>query len=224
MTITIHAVSGAPRPWRVLLGLAFKGLDYDIRYLEASKGEHKSPEFLTLNPRGTVPVMEDGDIVIRDSVAGLAWLDKAYPETPIFGHTPAEAADIWQTTMECCDYLRAASNSLLFPILVENKPLPAEGTEDRTALEAAAAAMHAEFGFLEKLLDGRDYLAGDAPTAADAVAFPEIRLVTRAIERKPDIMATLGFGGPKLQYPALAAWKARVGALPGVDKTMPRHW
>ncbi len=224
MKITIHTVSGAPRGWRVLLGLAFKGLDFETRYLEASKQEHKSPEFLKLNPRGTVPVLVDTGTVIRDSIASLAWLDRAYPEKPLFGHTPGEGAIIWQTTMECSDYLRAAANDLLFPILVENKPLPAHGSDDLVTLENAAEAMHAELKFLEGLLENQFFLAGEKPTAADAIAFPEVRLVGRAIDTKTEIMEALGFSDMGSRYPRIKAWKARTGALPGVEKTMPRHW
>lgn len=224
MTIIVHAISGAPRAWRVLLGLTFKGLDFDIRYLEASKGEHKAPEFLKLNPRGTVPVLEDGETIVRDSIGSLAWLDRAYPEKPLFGHTPNAAAKIWQLTTECCDYLRAAGNSLLFPILVEGKPLPASGSPDRAALETAATAMQAECLFLETQLGKSPYLAGNNPSAADAVAFPEMRLVERAVDTKPDIMRALGFDNMDTRYPHIADWKSRISALPGFEKTLPRHW
>ena len=37
----IYTISGAPRPWRVLLGLTFKELDYEIHYLQVSRREHK---------------------------------------------------------------------------------------------------------------------------------------------------------------------------------------
>lgn len=224
MTITIHTVSGAPRGWRVLLGLAFKGLEYDIRYLEASKGEHKAPEFLKLNPRGTVPVLEDGDILVRDSVGALAWLDRTYPEKPLFGSTKQEAAAVWQTTLECCDYLRDAANSLLFPILVEGKPLPDDGTQERDTLNTAAESMHRELTFLEGLLENGLFLVGSAPSAADAVAYPEVRILGRAIDTKPEIMKALGFSDMGSLYPRIKAWKARIGALPGFEKTLPRHW
>lgn len=224
MTLTLHTISGAPRGWRVLLGLTFKSLDYETRYLEASKGEHKAPKFLKLNPRGTVPVLEVGNLVLRDSIGILAWLDRQHPEIPLFGETADEAALIWQITMECCDYLRAAGQSLLFPILVLHQPLPLENSPERAALKAASEAMHAECRFLENLLNGRSYLAGDCPSAADAVAFPEVRLVQRAVETKPDHMTVLGFDYRPDLYPRVAEWTARVGALKNVDKTLPRHW
>ncbi len=224
MTLTVHTISGAPRPWRVLLGLTFKGLNYETHYLEASKAEHKAPAFLILNPRGKVPVLETGELILRDSIGILAWLDRQYPDRPLFGVTADEAARIWQVTMECCDYLRAAGQSLLFPILVLNEPLPAPDSEEMAALTTAGEAMHAECRFLETLLDGDSYLGGQHPSAADAVAFPEIRLIQRGLERKPDHMAAVGFDNTAELYPRVADWKDRVGALEGVDKTLPIHW
>lgn len=224
MPLKLHTISGAPRPWRVLLGLTFKGLEYETHYLEGSKRQHKAPEFLKLNPRGTVPVLETGNLILRDSIGILAWLDRRYTENPLFGETANEAALIWQITLECCDYLRAAGQSLLFPILVLNVPLPANNSDEMAELKAASEAMHAECRFLENLLDGRPYLAGNRPSAADAVAFPEIRLIQRAVERKPDHMTALGFENPPELYPRVSEWKARVGALKGVHKTLPIHW
>lgn len=224
MTITVHTISGAPRGWRVLIGLALKGLEYDTRILQLSKRDHRSPEFLALNPRGTVPVVEADGLVLRDSIGTLAWLDRRYPERPLFGDTPEKAAEIWQTALECSDYLRDAGQHLLGPVLVGGRPLPKEGSDERNALNAAAEAMHAECRWLEDKLSGAAFLAGNNPTAADAVAFPEIRLVQRAVETKPEIMTPLGFGDPPSLYPNVADWKDRIAALPGIDTTMPPHW
>ncbi len=75
--------------------------------------------------------------------------------------------------------------------------------------------MHAECRYLEELLDGQAYLAGERPSAAEPIVFPEIRLVPRAMERKPEIMTALDFDRLADRYPRLAAWEERVG----VDKT-----
>ena len=224
MTITVYSISGAPRPWRVLLALAFKGLDFTIHHLKASKREHKAPEFLKLNPRGTVPVLDDDGTVLRDSIAALAWLDRRYPEMPLFGTTPDDAAAIWQITMDCSAYLRQAIDGLLRRPLVLGEPLPDAGTAERDDWEAAGEALHAECRQLEVLLMDEPYLGGRGASAADAVAFPEIRLIQRAADTKPDLMAALGFGACDDLYPQLAAWKARISALPGVDQTFPYHW
>lgn len=218
MTITVYSVSGAPRPWRVLLGLTFKSLDFNIHLLEVSKGALKSEEFLAINPRGTVPVFVDGDTIIRDSIASLIWLDQAYPNKPLFGNTVKETAEILQMSFELGDYLRTAQDNLVRPILFA-------GADKATPqLLESADSMTFELNKLEQRLEKTTFLMGEKPSAADAVAFPEIRIIQRVAETKPDIMKQLGFDQLGTAFPSLEAWKKRIEQLPGVDKTFPKHW
>lgn len=218
MAITVYTISGAPRPWRVLLGLCFKGLPFETITLKASDGEHKAKDFLSVNPRGTVPVLVDGTVTIRDSLAALAWLDRSYPEPPIFGSTADQAGQVWQQTTEYADYLRAAVNQVLTPVFFANlKAAPPE-------LITAAYELKVELAGLETALLGRPFLAGAQPSAADAVAFPEVRLLQRASDTKPDIMERIGLLDFYRQFPRLGGWAARIEALPGYEHSQPQHW
>lgn len=218
MTIRVYTISGAPRPWRVLLGLAFKRLPFDTVVLKASEGEHKTQKFLSLNPRGTVPVMVDGAVTIRDSIAALSWLDRAYPDPLLFGRTPDEAASIWHHTTEVSDYLRAAVDAVLTPIFFHN------ATIATPELLRAAYTAKVELAALENLLRVGPYLAGAAPSAIDAVAFPEVRLLQRAVDTKSDVMKAIGLHDLYKQFPRLGAWVTRIEALPGYEQTQPQHW
>ena len=218
MMITVHTISGAPLPWRLLLGLCFKGLQFETITLKASDGEHKSKKFLALNPRGTVPVLQDGQITVRDSVAALAWLDRAYPDTPLFGQEPAQAARIWQSTMELANYLRAVIDRLLTPIFFEGA-----ATATPKLLTSAYDAK-VELAGLETALQRAPFLAGATPGASDAVAYPEVRLLQRASDTAPGIMAELGLTDFYEQFPQIGAWVARIEALPGYENTKPQHW
>ncbi len=224
MNLTLYTVSGTPKGWRVLMGLALKRLDYDVHYLEASKREHKAPEFLRINPRGEVPVLDAGGLIIRESIAILAWLDRQFAEKPLFGETPEEAARIWELAMECSDKLRGATNDLLYPILVENIEMPAPNSERMIELQAVSESMHAECRYLNGLLGDQSFLCGKRPSAAEAVTFPEIRLLQRALERKSELMSVLGFDKLTGRYPSLFDWSDRVASLRGVDRTLPIHW
>lgn len=224
MSILVHAVSGAPIPWRVLCGLAFKGLRYEINYLQASKGEHKSPEFLKLNPRGTIPVLESDGIILRDSIAMLAWLDDQYPELPLFGDRPAHSARIWQATMETAEYLRAAQHAVFAPIFLQGKSMQSLTGAERDDALAKVKSYREELTRLEQLLDEDPFMAGVNVSAADAVAFPEIRTMQRAFETKLDDMVALGLANLEVEFPKLKAWKERVEELPGMAKTLPPHW
>ncbi|MEM8617963.1 MAG: glutathione S-transferase family protein [Pseudomonadota bacterium] len=218
MSLKIWTVSGAPSPWRVTLGMAFKGLDYDVTLLSAAQREHKSEAYLTLNPRGTLPTVKDGDTTLTQSVAILAWLDREYPATPLFGETPQEAGLIWQRTMEIFDYLPDATSSVLSPIFSEGAD---KATDD---LKNASERLRSELSNLAGILADNPFLSGTRPRAADAVAFPHVRLIQRAMETKPLIMQALDLSDLAALSTDLAGWVQRIEALPNVAATFPPHW
>lgn len=224
MQITVYSISGAPRAWRVLLGLTFKDIDYDMHLLQASKSEHKAPEYLALNPRGTVPTLVADDLILRDSLGALAWLDRQFPTHPLFGATPEMAANIWQIVLESNDYLRDATNDVLFPLLVQGLPYPPPDSEEGVATSTAVEKLKDECQQLENLLIGQMFLASDTPSAADAVCFPEIRLIERAVDTKFEDMQAYGMANFAEEYPNLEAWKTRISQIPGYQKTTPAHW
>jgi glutathione S-transferase len=218
MTYEVYSISGAPRPWRVMLGFVAKGIVFGIRNLEASKQEHKAPDFLALNPRGRVPVLKNGDFVLSESIAILSYLDKLHPGLPLFGATAEEHARIWQLVCESEDYCRKGNSALLGPIFFRGQN---ETNED---VRNGATTVHGEFKRLEGLLERSRFLCAERMTAADCVCFPEVRLVIRATERFPEIMQRLEFHPFDIKYPRLSAWVVRIEALPGYEKTYPPHW
>lgn len=218
MTMIVYTVSGSPRGWRALLGLTFKRLDFEIHNLNLSAREHKSEPYLTLNPRGTVPTLVAGDCTITDSLGILAWLDHVHPERPLFGRDAKEMAAVWSATRDATTYLRTAHNRLFLPIFFQG------ASEATRELQAAAEALKSELARLENDLKEGPFLVGDHPTAVDAICYPEIRLIQRAVETSPDLMAALGFSEPMTAYPRIADWKKKVEAVEGFDKTLPPHW
>ena len=91
-------------------------------------------------------------------------------------------------------------------------------------MQSAGESLHAECSFLEKTLAGQHYLCGDRPSAAEAVAFPDVRLIQRALDRRPDVMKTLGFDDAAGRYPYLFDWMRRLESMDGMANTLPYHW
>ncbi len=116
MAIELYWGSGSPFAWRVMLTLEVKGLKYESKLLEFSKGEHKTPAYLRLNPRGKVPTLKDGEFVVYESIAIMAYLDRKYPDPPLFGKTAEEAGLIWRAICECESYLVSAGDKVVRPI------------------------------------------------------------------------------------------------------------
>ena len=113
MAIDLYWGSGSPNSWRVMLALEHKRLAYVSHLLQLSRQDQKSPQMLAMNPRGRVPVLKDGDYVVFESVAVLYYLDLKYPEPPLFGRSPEEAAVIMRVISRrmCGNWVRGTTPS-----------------------------------------------------------------------------------------------------------------
>jgi glutathione S-transferase len=220
-TLTFYWGSGSPYAWRAMLGLELKGLTYTSKILQFSKGEHKSPEVLALNPRGKVPVLVHGDVVVYESTAVLAYLDRAFPEPPLFGTTPAEAALVWRLWSEHDAYLVPLGSRVTRPLFFGGAETVAEKADD---IRAAADELHGELARLETRLTDGPWVAGRAVSAADAAYFVSLQQLLRAAGKPTAPPLALGLLPLGERYPKLAAWAERFSALPGVDRTWPPHW
>jgi glutathione S-transferase len=68
LTVLGHPASTCTR--RVLLTAAEKGVDVEVKPIDLSKGEHKSPEYISKHhPFGVIPVLYDGDFKLYESRA-----------------------------------------------------------------------------------------------------------------------------------------------------------
>lgn len=223
MSITVYNISGSPMGWRVLLGLAFKGLDYDVVYLNGSENEHRLDAFLRINPHGKVPVLEHKGAHHRESLSILGWLDEQFPERPLFGKTTREIHAVWSSAARFSDYLLKSTNDVVFPVFGGADSSPKAAGEP-TALDLAGRLLGTELAVLEHSLSNGPFLCGDTPTAADAVAFPEIGRIMRAVQTRSGSMSALGLGDFDRKFPRTALWRDRIAALPGHAKTVPPHW
>lgn len=68
------------RSMMVLAMLHELGEPFEIVPVDLQKGEHKSPDFLALNPMGKIPVLADGDVVVTEVPAILTYLADKYPK------------------------------------------------------------------------------------------------------------------------------------------------
>jgi glutathione S-transferase len=211
-------VSGSPFAWRVLLTLEVKRLSYTSRLLEASKGDLKKPEYLKLNPRGKVPTLKDGEVVLGESLAIMAYLDRKHPAVPLFGVNAEETAHIWQLISEYFSYLDGPANRIIAPIYF------GKISEKREDIRAAVPATHAELERFERVLRGSSWFGGETICAADIAIYPFIKSLLRAASKETAAPLDLGLLPFDARYPRLAAWMQHVERIPGYEKTYPPHW
>ena len=218
MAMELYWGSGSPFAWRVMLTLAVKGLPYESKLLEFSKGEHKTPAYLRLNPRGKVPTLKDGDFVIYESIAIMAYLDRKYPEPPLFGTTPQEAGSIWQTISECESYFVSASDKVIRPVFF------GKGLENVEGIQQAAESIRAELYAIDARLGRSNWMVGAQISAADIVIFPAVQLLLRAASKEAAQPFNLGLMPLSQTYPNIARWVRHIENLPGYERTYPPHW
>jgi len=210
--------SGSGPSWRVLLAAEIKKIPYESKLLSFQKGEHKSAEMLAVNPRGKVPAMRDGSFTLYESLAILSYLDEKYPEPTIFGKTAEERATTWRSVMELESYLGPAATKVTRPILFNQL------AEKEAEVREGRAGLHDELAKLETALTTHAFLLRDQISAADLTAFPIVMAILRAANKESAKPFDLGLTPLDARYPKLAAWKAKIEALPNYDRTFPPHW
>lgn len=218
MTIELWWGSGSPYSWRALLALELKRVPYVSHQVQFAKQEHRSPELLAMNPRGRVPVLKDGDYVCFESLAILHYLDRKYPEPPLFGRTAEECGTINRVINEYEWYAEEHIQKLIYVILFQGL----DGRKEE--VERAMQHVTNEARTIEKRLASSAWLVGEQVSAADIVVFPGIQILLRALERR-DAHELRGRLLPiEANFPAIAQWIKRIEALPGFDRTYPPHW
>ena len=218
MALKIYWGSGSPFAWRVMLTLEVKRLPYESRLLEFSKEEHKSPGYLKLNPRGKVPTLKDGDFALYESLAIMSYLDRKYPDPPIFGTTPQETGLIWREISETDSYLGDPGTKIVRPVFF------GKGLEKTEEIQEAATTIRRELKRIDTTLANSAWLVGAEISAADIALFPLIQILLRAASKEAAKPLNLGFSPLAQSYPNIAAWVKRLEGLPGYERTYPPHW
>jgi glutathione S-transferase len=212
-------ISGSPYGWRVQLAFEHKGVPYVSRRLDSAKQENRSLSFVELNPRGKVPVLKTGDVALYESVAIIAFLDRAYPAVPLFGHTAQEHGRIWQRVSEFENYTRD-----LIDVEIVRPLLRGYAKDALEAMRGSAARVYDALGWMEEALSITPYLAGDDITAADIVALPNMQMLRRVAVRPEALEMELGLEDLSARLPALGAWLSRMETMRGYHAAYPPHW
>lgn len=178
--------------YKVRLFAALAGIPLEIVAVDFLAGEHKRAPLIELNPWGELPVLVDGEVVLRDSQAILVYLARRYAGDTWLPAEPAAMAAVVQ-------WLSTAANE------VQNGPCAARLVDKfGYALDKADTLRRAAriLPLIDARLADHDWLALDRPTIADCAVFPYVALAPE--------------GGVALDdFPHIRAWIARVRALPG---------
>ena len=211
-------VSGSPYSWRVLLALVVKQIPFESRVLREEDDGLNAPELRSVNPRGTVPTLLDADLVLTDSIGILAYLDRKQPRPPLFGNTAREAGGIWCEVCAFTNHMEPHSKAIV-------KSFYAGKAEQRRAeIASDAAVVREELDRIDCVIGNHPWVSGEQLTAADLVMYPFLKSLFRAAARPEAQSHNLQLLPADRRYPGVAAWMARVEALPGYALTYPPDW
>ena len=158
--ITIY---GSPKSsaGRCFWALEEAGVKYEAKSIDFQAKEHKSAEFLKINPNGKVPALTDGDFTIWESMAINMYLcDQYKPE--LLGTNARERGLAYQWSTWSLVDLQAP----LIEIFIQLVFVPEE-RRDLAKIEKAKEKLPNLLETLEVALTNKKYLAGDNFSVAD---------------------------------------------------------
>ncbi|MGI9309841.1 MAG: glutathione S-transferase family protein [Gammaproteobacteria bacterium] len=199
----------APNPRRVRLFIAEKGLDLQHININLYRMEQLSSEFLSINPGGTVPVLETDDgVYLTEGVAICHYLEQLHPEPCLMGSTPLQQANVlmWNNIVEnegisaAAEILRNISPGFRDHALSGQTKIP-----QIPALVQRGQLRFQEFlGRIEKQLGEHPWLAGPEYSFADMSLLATLEYATWV-----DIDA-------RDSNPAIHAWWQRMDKPDGI--------
>jgi glutathione S-transferase len=140
------------------------GLEYENTEIKLFERQQQGPSFLKINPLGKVPVLEDGNMLLRESNAILAYLGKEYggelwPSNPIFEASALEWLFFEATQMAAC-YGAVWFNDFVMPKL---------GLEPKSKSEIQGKIDRVEWTLdhLNNHLENNQFMMGDKFSLVD---------------------------------------------------------
>jgi glutathione S-transferase len=168
------------------------GVPLELTNVELFKGEARTPAMLAKNPNGKVPILEDGDFVLWESTAMLAYIAAKAGRTDLAPTTPRERAEVERWTLWEGAHFGPAIRKVAFERVV--KKLAGLGAPDEAVVKAGIEEFAARVSVLEQSLGKKEYVCGRL-TIADFALSPLAALAASCgldFESSPKAKAWLG--------------------------------
>ena len=186
-----NANSGKP-----LLAVLEKGVAYTSHFVDMLAFDQHKPEYLAVNPNGTIPAMAHDGVLIFESTAMIDYVDMAFKGPPL---RPSDPFELWRMRWWCRffdQYVGPATSQLgwstfVGPMVRQRDPETLKAAIARIPLQerrvAWSKAIYGTFSpeelaesrarllsgtlAIEAALSGRAWIAGESCTAADLAGF-----------------------------------------------------
>ncbi len=179
------------------------GAPYHLVRMSLEAGDQKKPEYLEINPNGTVPAYVDGDAKLFESAAICQYLADRHPEKRLAPPVGTPARGYYY------QWIHFAMSGLEPPLLTIflHTVMKPEAERIPQLVPPAREQLTGALGVLEKSLAGRAFLVGDDLTAADVMVASTLAWA--------QMLGLLGAGTP-----TTAAYLGRLMGRPAFQRAM----
>ncbi len=208
MSLKLHVFPPSPRAFKVMAVANHLGVECETCLVDMPNGAHRRPEFLTLNPNGKMPVLEDDGFVLWESNAILEYLASKKPRSGLMPVDARGRADVARWLLWDMAHWDPTCAIFIFERLV--KPMFRKEAPDPAEIAKGEEMFHRFAGVLEGQLKGRRHVCGDTLTIVDfALAAP---LTTQGVAQFP-----------LSSYPEIGRWYAGMMGLPCWQQTLTKQ-
>lgn len=159
---------------KVRLVLAEKRLPVELR---TEKTWERRPEYLALNPAGTVPtLLEDNGLAVPESSVICEYIEEAYTDSTLLGSTLGQRVEA-RRLVAWFDgpFAEAVTTNLVREKYL--KRVSSTGQPDASALRISYGNLREHMGYIGWLAETRTFLAGDTLSLADLAAAAHISVL-----------------------------------------------
>jgi len=176
--------------FRVRIALALKGLAYDYKPVHLARNEQATPDYAALSPTQLVPLLQDGEARIGQSLAIIEYLEETHPMPPLLPPDALGRARVRALALDIACEIHPLNNLRVLRYLVHELGASddAKNAWYRHWVECGLAAVERQLAGDPRT--GR-FCHGDAPTLADCVLVPQIFNAQRfdcRLDRVPTVM------------------------------------
>lgn len=177
----------APNPMKVRAVIIHHKIDIEIVDINLLEQENLKPEYLAINPKGTVPalMLDDGQILL-ESLAISTYLDSSYGEISLFGSNQQEKAFVLQKCIALEDFYIGVQevfrNSLE---RYKNRGLPGSNPYEQipALIERGNHRIENNLELMDKDIKHSLFLANDQFSYADITLYIYLQFAKRVLKR-----------------------------------------
>jgi glutathione S-transferase len=197
---------GTSRTLRAHWMLLELGLDYETRAIRSRTGETQMADFLRLNPRHKIPVLQHKSFVLTESAAIVQYLGETFPNPTLYLPKDSQAR---AALNEWCFFIMTELDAGSLYVARRHEGLPQIYGEAPTAVDSAKAYFSHNLEAMAPRIASAPYLFGDRLSAAD------ILLMTCL-----DWAAVTGIALP----PELSDYRRRIAERPAYRAALQRNF